>query len=230
MATRKKPRSTSAEKTPKKKAAKKGGAKKKRSAARGGNSQPQVVVEEALDAMSGDFYRRWRGRVEDWAARRNLSERGVNFLMAVPDMLRLLGGLVADPEVPVSVKVRLGIAVAYVALPFDPLPEIIFGPAGLADDLAVVSWALHGLLNGPKRHVVERHWAGDPRTLETLQRGVGYVVDTVGGKQARSLRRAWRFIRGGELEAESPIAATRPSGGDAGSADPGDSGGGRKRR
>jgi uncharacterized membrane protein YkvA (DUF1232 family) len=46
-------------------------------------------------------------------------------LRAVPDLIRLLSRLVADPVLPRSVKLALAAALVYLLSPFDLLPDFL---------------------------------------------------------------------------------------------------------
>ena len=54
-------------------------------------------------------------------------------LRLLPDMLRLLKRLAADPAMPRGVRVRLALLLAYLALPLDLIPDFI-PVLGYADD------------------------------------------------------------------------------------------------
>ncbi len=64
-----------------------------------------------------------------------------------PLYARLLLALVADPRVPMARKAMLGLAAAYVASPFDLIPERI-PVLGALDDVAVVVLAVDAFLEG----------------------------------------------------------------------------------
>lgn len=54
-------------------------------------------------------------------------------LRLLPDLLRLLRRLAADTTLPRGVRVRLGLLLAYLAIPFDIVPDFI-PVLGYADD------------------------------------------------------------------------------------------------
>src|SRR6185312_12696623 len=56
----------------------------------------------------------------------------------LPDLLRLLKRLAADPTMPKGVRVRLALLLAYLALPFDLIPDFI-PLLGYADDAIIVA-------------------------------------------------------------------------------------------
>ncbi|MFC1770084.1 YkvA family protein, partial [Nitrospirota bacterium] len=66
--------------------------------------------------------------------------------------------------------------------PIDLMPEIILGPLGLLDDIAVATYVLHSVLEHTSEEVLRRHWAGDMDILETLQK-ILRLSDSLFGKQ-----------------------------------------------
>jgi uncharacterized membrane protein YkvA (DUF1232 family) len=81
---------------------------------------------------------------------------------------RLLLALVADPRVPVARKALLGLAAAYVASPYDLIPERI-PIVGALDDVAVVVLAVDGFLAGLPEDIVREkldELGIDPRELD----------------------------------------------------------------
>jgi uncharacterized membrane protein YkvA (DUF1232 family) len=87
----------------------------------------------------------------------------------VPNLLLLLRGLLVDERVPRSSKVWLGFAVAWIASPVDLVPEFI-PIAGPLDDAIVAVLVLRHVLKRSDRAVLEAHWRGDPKTLDTILR------------------------------------------------------------
>src|SRR5215468_8886691 len=70
--------------------------------------------------------------------------RGVRLSEAVrllPDLLRLLRRLATDPAMPRSVRIRLILLLAYLALPIDIIPDFI-PVLGYADDAIIVALVL----------------------------------------------------------------------------------------
>jgi uncharacterized membrane protein YkvA (DUF1232 family) len=87
----------------------------------------------------------------------------------VPDCLALLRDLVGDPDVSPRAKIVAALALAYLALPIDLIPDFI-PVVGLLDDVLIVAWALHHLLVSAGRDRVAAHWHGEPATLERILR------------------------------------------------------------
>jgi uncharacterized membrane protein YkvA (DUF1232 family) len=90
-------------------------------------------------------------------------------LRALPNLVRLVGKLVADPLLPRAAKVALAAAMVYLASPVDLVPDFV--PfVGYLDDLLLVSVVVDGLLNYVDRALVLRYWPGSPQSLERIAR------------------------------------------------------------
>lgn len=136
----------------------------------------------------GDFYQRWRVRVREWAEGKPLVRQLADAGFAGPDLSHLLVRLMADGRVALFHKAKLAIALAYVASPIDLMPEALVGPIGILDDIAVVAWALQGLLREENWHVVSDHWAGDERVLLLLQRAIDFLARSTPSKPMRRVQ------------------------------------------
>jgi uncharacterized membrane protein YkvA (DUF1232 family) len=85
----------------------------------------------------------------------------------IPDCLVLFRRLLADPRVPRIRKAALAATIAYLAMPFDLVPDFI-PVAGQLDDALVVALALRGLLRGAGDYVVRDHWPGPQQSLRLI--------------------------------------------------------------
>lgn len=93
-------------------------------------------------------------------------------LRLLPDVLRLLRRLAADPTVPRGVRVRLGLLMAYLALPVDLVPDFV-PVLGHADDAIVVTLVLRGVVRRAGIEVVRGHWPGSADGFAALRRLTG---------------------------------------------------------
>jgi uncharacterized membrane protein YkvA (DUF1232 family) len=72
----------------------------------------------------------------------------------IPDCIALFRRLLGDPRVPWWCKVLLVLAIAYLALPFDLVPDFI-PVAGQLDDAIIVAVVLRIVL---RRNPTRTHW------------------------------------------------------------------------
>ena len=94
----------------------------------------------------------------------------------LPDTLRLLKDLAVDRTLPRGVRVRLWLLFAYLAVPFDLIPDFI-PVIGYADDAILVALVLRSVVRRAGAEAVRHHWAGTPDGLAALWRitGLGRV-------------------------------------------------------
>jgi uncharacterized membrane protein YkvA (DUF1232 family) len=87
----------------------------------------------------------------------------------VPYGAILFKRLLADPRVPRRWKVASALALVYLALPFDLVPDFI-PVAGQLDDAILVALVLRGLLRSAGPVLLREHWPGPAALLVPLER------------------------------------------------------------
>ncbi len=95
-------------------------------------------------------------------SRRQKSEvklRMKGFLMFLPNMLKLLGKLLADSRVPLAEKALFAAAIVYVVVPLDFIPDV-FPFIGQIDDVYLVALTLLRLLSKTDEAVIKENWSG----------------------------------------------------------------------
>jgi uncharacterized membrane protein YkvA (DUF1232 family) len=93
-------------------------------------------------------------------------------LRLLPDTIRLLKRLAFDRSLPRSVRVRLWLLMAYLAIPIDVIPDFL-PVVGYLDDAILVSLTLRFVVQRSGADAVRRHWPGTPDGLAALWRAVG---------------------------------------------------------
>jgi len=141
-----------------------------------------------------DFYRQLRRRVQEWStSQAGRRHQWTELILLAPDLFHLLYKLARDPRVPPGQKAQLAGAVAYFLSPVDLLPELLLGPVGLVDDIAVAALVLHRVVNHTDPELVREHWAGEGDLLEVIQRILAVADQMVGsGRWRRLLERLRR--------------------------------------
>jgi uncharacterized membrane protein YkvA (DUF1232 family) len=92
----------------------------------------------------------------------------VDGLRLVPDVVRLVKRLAADPSVSRGVRVWLVVLLVYLLLPFDLVPDFI-PVIGVADDAIVVALVLRFATRRAGPEAIDRHWPGTPQGLAALR-------------------------------------------------------------
>jgi uncharacterized membrane protein YkvA (DUF1232 family) len=90
----------------------------------------------------------------------------------IPDCIVLVRRLMDDHRLPRRHKLLLGALVAYLALPFDLVPDFI-PVAGQLDDAVIVALVLRGVLRGGGPALLEEHWPGPRASLAVILRLAG---------------------------------------------------------
>lgn len=93
-------------------------------------------------------------------------------LRLLPDLLRLLRRLAADRALPRGVRVRLGLLLAYLAMPFDLIPDFV-PVLGYADDAIIVIAVLRSTVRRAGIEAVRSHWPGTEEGFAALSRLAG---------------------------------------------------------
>ena len=93
-------------------------------------------------------------------------------LRLLPDVLRLLKRLAADRTLPRTVRFRLVALIAYLAMPFDLVPDFV-PVLGYADDAIVVALVLRSVVRRVGPDGLGRHWPGTPEGLGLVKRLAG---------------------------------------------------------
>ena len=101
--------------------------------------------------------------------------RGMDLAAArafVPDVVRLVRGLVRDPATSRGARLRLGVLLLYLASPIDLIPDFI-PVLGYADDVIVVSLVLRGVVRRAGAEALRRNWSGSDEGLALVRRLAG---------------------------------------------------------
>jgi uncharacterized membrane protein YkvA (DUF1232 family) len=99
-------------------------------------------------------------------------------LRLLPDLLRLVRRLLADPNVPRAARLRLWLLLGYLAIPIDLVPDFI-PVLGYADDAIIVSLVLRSVLHRAGAPLVRHHWPGTDDGLAALARLSGLQLSQV---------------------------------------------------
>ena len=135
----------------------------------------------------------FRRTAKVYSPRRGQKQTVMSAIRELPNFLRLLYGLITDGRVSMVDKTLVGVAIAYVAMPFDFIPDVI--PfMGQVDDIFLLVLALRRLMNNAGRRVLLDHWMGDPEDLADmrLERVLAAASFFLPGRISKRLRRIGR--------------------------------------
>jgi uncharacterized membrane protein YkvA (DUF1232 family) len=93
-------------------------------------------------------------------------------LRVLPDVLRLVRRLAADKTLPRGVRIRLGLLLAYLAVPIDLIPDFI-PVLGYADDAIIVTVVLRGVVRRAGIDAVRARWPGTDDGFAAVARLTG---------------------------------------------------------
>jgi uncharacterized membrane protein YkvA (DUF1232 family) len=134
------------------------------------------------------FYHKLRKTLKIWAGDdKSRTGRSADFVLAGPDLFILMVRLGQDERVSRADKAKLAGAVAYFMNPLDLVPELVLGPAGLVDDVALAAFVLHDVLEHTDPAVVREHWEGSADILDLIRQIVSTADSMVGGPVLRRL-------------------------------------------
>jgi uncharacterized membrane protein YkvA (DUF1232 family) len=104
-----------------------------------------------------------------WLVTRGRQEDARAFATFIPDCIVLVTRLARDPRVPRRRKLLLVGVVAYLALPFDLVPDFI-PVAGQLDDAIVVALVLRHFLRSGGESMLRELWPGPEQSLSLILR------------------------------------------------------------
>lgn len=150
-----------------------------------------AIVASPVDTRSTeDYYRRLRGRIRRWLNTPDgKAAQWAEYLLFAPDLFHLVVRLALDPQVTLANRARLTATAAYFMSPLDLIPELVAGPLGFLDDIALAAYVLHRLINTTDRAIVDRHWAGDTDLLALLRKILDNTNAMLGGLVAGKIRK-----------------------------------------
>ncbi|GAB7036704.1 MULTISPECIES: YkvA family protein [Catenuloplanes] len=127
---------------------------------------------QTLAGVAAALLLAWLGLLVALLAAKPDGARLTEALRLLPDLLRLLRRLAADRDLPRGVRVRLGLLLAYLALPFDLIPDFV-PVLGYADDVIIVVAVLRSVVRRAGPEAVRRHWPGTDDGFAALSRLTG---------------------------------------------------------
>ncbi len=125
------------------------------------------MEKEEMNEQQADFYQQLRLRIANYLERNHIQYGDI--LLLAPDFFHLLVRLSLDKRVDNNKKAKLALAITYFLSPIDLLPEVILGPVGYLDDVALAAYILNDFINNNDSDLLYEHWAGSSDVLASIQ-------------------------------------------------------------
>ncbi len=142
-----------------------------------------------MDEQHLDYYQHIRFKINEWLkSKKGSKNKWAEYILLAPDLFHLLCKLSIDKNVLVSDKAKLAGVIAYFIYPLEIIPELLVGPAGYVDDIALTAYVLNSVINNTEPEVVRRHWAGEGDVLEAIQSILAMADQMVGSGLWKKLK------------------------------------------
>ena len=139
-----------------------------------------------MDEKQSDFYIRLRAKIEAYLEKHD--NPYADYLLLAPDLFHLLVKLSTDDRVPTEKKAKFIAVIAYFISPLDLLPEMLLGPLGYLDDIALTAYVINQYINETDASVVRELWAGDQDILTTLKNIIATADKFIGSGLWKKIR------------------------------------------
>jgi uncharacterized membrane protein YkvA (DUF1232 family) len=133
-----------------------------------------------------DFYIKLRKKIEDYLKKHD--NRYSDYLLLAPDLFHLLVKLSLDERVPSDKKAKFALVIAYFISPLDLLPELMLGPLGYLDDIALTAYVINQYINETDPGIVRELWAGDQDILTAIKNIISAADKFIGSGLWKKIR------------------------------------------
>ena len=112
-------------------------------------------------------YHKFREKTVKWL---NSGSTTIGEFVFLPiDILYYLFRIMLQKKVKIKYKIYIILALLYYLSPIDLIPEGLFGPIGILDDLIVIVWMLNAVFNTFSHTITYECWAGKWSVFQSLQ-------------------------------------------------------------
>lgn len=139
-----------------------------------------------MNEEQNDFYIKLRRKIEKYL--RDHDNKYADYLLLAPDLFHLLVKLSIDDRVPTEKKAKFVLVITYFISPLDLLPELILGPLGYLDDIALTAYVINQYINETDPSIVRELWAGDQDILTVIKNIVATADKFIGSGLWKKLR------------------------------------------
>jgi uncharacterized membrane protein YkvA (DUF1232 family) len=115
-----------------------------------------------METQFKDFYDVLRENLDSY---RGKYERFVDY---GPDLYKLLSDILNEKSLPSEIRIKICAVLGYFVVPFDILPEQIYGPQGYIDDIFLCVYVLKEIEEQIGYNFLDREWEGDEELKDVL--------------------------------------------------------------
>ena len=145
-----------------------------------------------MDEQKKDFYQKLRTDIKKWLDGKTAADNTwTEYILLAPDLFHLLTKLILDPDVPASKKVKIAGIIAYFISPLDFLPELLLGPVGYLDDIALTAYILNDIINEVDPKIIQRNWAGEKDILVLVKTIIANANNMIGSGLWKKIKRTF---------------------------------------
>ena len=105
-----------------------------------------------------------------------------DFINYGPDLFKLLTEVLNEKEVTAEIRLKISAAIAYYVVPFDIIPETIYGPDGYIDDIFVCIYVLKEIEEKMGYEFLEELWEGEKELKDVIDESYEKSKDVVEDK------------------------------------------------
>jgi len=114
------------------------------------------------------------------------SKKYKEYIFMLPDIASLIYRLLKDKRVPIKTKLVMSIAITYITVPINIIPNSI--PfIGVIDDVGVAFFAVNKILKDVPLPIIVENWQGENDLLLVLKKGIEYLINFTGAKNVEKL-------------------------------------------
>ncbi len=166
-------------------------------------------LNETKEKRYTDFYQRLRMKINRWSKggklenkRGTWTDRFLQYLLILPDLVYLIIRLLLDRETPRRIKGLIIVALSYLVFPIDIIPDFI-PVLGFIDDLLVIVIVLNKIINSAEPKVLDRLnalWAGEEDVIVKVKE----ITATMNDMSANIPKALYNFMKEEDIETSTP--------------------------
>lgn len=86
-----------------------------------------------------------------------------------PELFKLLTEILNEKGIGKEIRLKVSAAIAYFVVPYDIIPEQIYGPFGYIDDIFICTYVLKDIRNDLGYGTLEKLWEGETNLNDVIE-------------------------------------------------------------